>query len=143
MSTLPRVLFLCTGNSCRSQMAEGFARQIWGHRFEVASAGVETHGLNPWAVEAMVEAGVDISHHQSKDVATLATDFDHVVTVCDAAAGTCPVFPAVVGTVHQGFDDPPKMAMGLDDEEEILDCYRQVRDQIAAWIKNLPEHLGR
>lgn len=138
----PRVLFLCTGNSCRSQMAEGFARELYGDRYDVASAGIEMHGLNPRAVAVMSEVGVDISRHRSKTVAELTGEFDHVVTVCGHAAETCPVFPARVQRMHQGFDDPPRLAAGLDDEEAILDCYRRIRNEIRQWIDDLPGHLA-
>lgn len=136
-----RVLFLCTGNSCRSQMAEGFARARWPQGWEVASAGIETHGLNPSAVRVMAEAGVDISQHRSKRVEDLDGEFDFVVTVCGHAQETCPVFPGSAQRLHQGFEDPPRLAEGLEGEAA-LDCYRRVRDQIAAWVERLPAALA-
>lgn len=133
------ILFLCTGNSCRSQMAEGLMRHY--HDVDVASAGIETHGMNPYAIEVMKELGVDISGHRSKHVDELNADFDYVVTVCGHASENCPYFPAKVRIVHKGFDDPPKLAQGLTDHEEILDVYRRVRDEIADWIRDYPEQL--
>lgn len=135
-----RVLFLCTGNSCRSQMAEGWARALWGERIEVFSAGIETHGLNPNAVKVMAEAGVDISGHRSKLVDEfLDAGLDLVVTVCGHAHETCPMFPGGAKVIHAGFDDPPKLAESATGEEAKLDCYRRVRDQIKAFVATLPE----
>ncbi len=136
------VLFLCTGNSCRSQMAEGWARHLWGVKYDCYSAGTEKHGMNPYAVEVMQEAGVDISGQHSKTVQELPKiQFDLVVTVCDAAKEKCPYFPGGK-VVHQGFADPPKLAQGLKDKEEILKVYRQVRDEIKAAVQKLPKTLG-
>lgn len=130
-----KVLFLCTGNSCRSQMAEGWARHLRGDVIEPFSAGIETHGLNPYAVRVMAEAGVDISGHKSKLLSDLeGTDFDTVVTVCSNARETCPVFPGKAKVIHRGFDDPPQLAKSTRTEEEILDCYRRVRDEIRDYI---------
>ena len=141
---LPRVLFLCTGNSCRSQMAEGWARALHADRFAATSAGIETHGLNPYAVRAMAEAGVDISHHASKTVADLGPEpFDLVVTVCGHAHETCPVLPGAPRTLHRGFDDPPRLAAGLADEEAAMAPYRRVRDEIRAFVAALPDLLDR
>ncbi len=138
----PRVLFLCTGNSCRSQMAEGWARALRGDVIEVYSAGVERHGLNPDAVAVMREAGVDISAQHSKTVDELpGVEFDYVVTVCDNARESCPVFPAKVRRVHRSFDDPPRLARDAASREAALDCYRRVRDQIRDYILTLPEAL--
>ena len=137
-----RVLFLCTGNSCRSQMAEGWARRLKGGPIEAYSAGIETHGLNPRAVKVMAEAGVDISGHRSKHVRDLKdVPFDYVVTVCAHASGNCPVFPGKVKVVHVGFDDPPKLAAGARTEEEALIHYRRVRDEIRAFVEKLPDAL--
>jgi len=108
MTNKIRILFLCTGNSCRSQMAEGWTRHLKGDVIEPYSAGIEKHGLNSLAVKAMAEAGVDISRHESKVVSELPTmDFDFVVTVCGHAHETCPYFPSKAKIVHVGFDDPP------------------------------------
>jgi arsenate reductase len=137
-----RVLFLCTGNSCRSQMAEGWARFLKSDCIEAHSAGIETHGLNPSAVRVMAEAGVNISGHRSKLVGEFAdTAFDYVVTVCGHAHETCPFFPGGAKVIHVGFDDPPKLAAAVEGEEAKLDCYRRVRDQIRAFVESLPGRL--
>ena len=137
-----RVLFLCTGNSCRSQMAEGWARHLKGDLIEPYSAGIVAHGLNPDAVRVMAEAGVDISGHHSKRLDELgATEFDYVVTVCDNARESCPVLPGKTKTIHVGFDDPPRLAAGATSEAERLSPYRRVRDEIRAFIETLPESL--
>lgn len=135
----PRVLFLCTGNSCRSQMAEGWAKRLLAGRIEAYSAGTAPHGLNPLAVRAMGEAGVDISGHTSKRPEDLGVEFDFVVTVCDAAREACPVFPARTRVVHAGFDDPSRLAKHARTEEEALPHYRRVRDEIRAFVEALPE----
>ncbi len=138
------VLFLCTGNSCRSQMAEGWTRHLRGDRIAAYSAGIETHGLNPSAVKVMGEAGVDISMHQSQRLdAFKDINFDYVVTVCGHAHENCPVFPGKTKRVHVGFDDPPKLAAALDDPARKLNCYRRVRDQIKAYVETLPNSLLR
>ncbi len=135
-----KILFLCTGNSCRSQMAEGWACHIWGDQFEPYSAGIETHGLNQNAVKVMAEAGVDISRHESKHVKDLMhINFDYVITVCDHAGENCPVFPGKAKIVHRGFDDPPKLAKNAKIEEEALVHYRRVRDEIKDFVESLPE----
>ena len=137
-----KILFLCTGNSCRSQMAEGWARYLKGDVLEPYSAGIEVHGLNPYAVKVMKEVGVDISHHRSKHVKELFhIPFDYVVTVCDHANETCPVFPGRVKRLHVGFDDPPRLAATLSSEEEKLAVYRRVRDEIRAFVETLPDSL--
>ncbi|MFH1572216.1 MAG: arsenate reductase ArsC [Gemmatimonadota bacterium] len=139
-----KVLFLCTGNSCRSQMAQGFARHLKGDRIEAHSAGLETHGLNPRAVKVMAEAGVDISGHRSTHVDEYRDlAFDYVVTVCDHAHRSCPLFPGKAQVLHVGFDDPPRLARGAATEEEALGHYRRVRDEIRAFIESLPEGLER
>lgn len=136
------VLFLCTGNSCRSQMAEGWARHLKGDTIEPYSAGIATHGLNPNAVAVMAEAGVDISSHTSKTLNDLAgVKFDYVVTVCGHAHETCPMFPGDATVVHTGFDDPPKLAAGESDPEKALGHYCRVRDEIRAYVETLPESL--
>jgi arsenate reductase (thioredoxin) len=138
----PRVLFLCTGNSCRSQMAEGWARHLHGDKLETYSAGIETHGLNPNAVKVMAESGVDISGHRSKRVEELqGVKFDLVITVCSHASEHCPLFPVKARIIHQGFDDPPKLAAGAKTEEEALAHYRRVRDEIRAFVIRLPDLL--
>ncbi|WP_041695307.1 arsenate reductase (thioredoxin) [Alicyclobacillus acidocaldarius] len=128
-----RIYFLCTGNSCRSQMAEGWARHLGGERIEVQSAGIEAHGLNPRAVQVMQEVGIDISHHRSK---LIDPDFleqaDYVITLCGDANDRCPVTPPHVKRLHWGFPDPAK---ATGSEEEILNQFRQVRDAIGAQIR--------
>jgi arsenate reductase (thioredoxin) len=138
-----KILFLCTGNSCRSQMAEGWTRHLKGNLIEPYSAGVEPHGLDPRAVKAMEEVGIDISQHRSKDVSEVEQiDFDYVITVCDRAHESCPFFPAKTKVVHVGFDDPPRLAVGCSTEEEAIVHYRRVRDEIKAFVEKLPEVLG-
>jgi len=123
-------------------MAEGWARYLKGDVLEPYSAGIEVHGLNLYAVKVMKEAGVDISHHRSKHVKELFhIPFDYVVTVCDHANETCPVFPGRVKRLHVGFDDPPRLAATLSSEEEKLAVYRRVRDEIRAFVETLPESL--
>jgi arsenate reductase (thioredoxin) len=139
-----KILFLCTGNACRSQMAEGFARQLRGDAIEAYSAGTNPHGMNPLAIRVMSEAGVDISGGRSKHVDELKdVKFDHVVTVCDNAHETCPMFPGKTKVVHVGFQDPPKLARdaGAQTEEEALPYYRRVRDEIRKWVETLPQSL--
>ncbi|HEY7118493.1 MAG TPA: arsenate reductase ArsC [Tepidisphaeraceae bacterium] len=137
-----KVLFLCTGNSCRSQMAEGWARHLKGDVIEAYSAGVEPHGMNTDAVRVMGEAGVDISGQSSKHVDELrSVALDYVVTVCDHAHETCPIFPGATRVVHVGFDDPPRLAKSAKSAEEALGHYRRVRDQIRAFVESLPRSL--
>ncbi|MFP4477342.1 MAG: arsenate reductase ArsC [Desulfatibacillaceae bacterium] len=137
-----KILFLCTGNSCRSQMAEGWARHLKGEEIEAYSAGIETHGLNPLAVRAMAEAGVDISGQRSKLVdALMDVPFDYVVTVCGHAHETCPMFPGRARVVHVGFDDPPALAKNAKTEEEAMGAYRRVRDEIRDFVVQLPGNL--
>ncbi len=142
MPARPRILFLCTGNSCRSQMAAGWARQLRGDRLEALSAGVAPQGLNPRAVQVMAEAGVDIGGQRSRSLDDLAgTSLDVVVTVCDHARETCPVAPGGARVVHHGFDDPPALTADLTDEAAILAVYRRVRDEIRAFVETLPDAL--
>lgn len=139
-----KILFLCTGNSCRSQMAEGWARHLKADVLEPYSAGIETHGLNPNAVKVMAEAGVDISSQRSKLVDEFKNmEFDYVVTVCGHANETCPFFPGRTKVLHVGFDDPPKLAAACETDEERLDCYRLVRDKVKEFIQTLPEALAK
>jgi len=131
----PRVLFLCTANSCRSQMAEGWARHLLGDAIDAMSAGTRATNVNRLAIHVMAEAGVDISGHESKTLDDLApVPFDLVVTVCDDAREACPVLPGP-RTVHRGFDDPPRLAAGLGSEEARLEPYRRVRDEIRAFVE--------
>jgi arsenate reductase len=138
-----RALFLCTGNSCRSQMAEGWARNLKGDLIEPYSAGTVPKGVDPRAVKAMAEAGIDISRQKSKSVAAVADmQFDYVITLCDDAQQACPFFPAKTRLLHVGFDDPPRLAEGARDEEEAMQPYRRVRDQIRAYVETLPGSLS-
>jgi arsenate reductase len=137
-----KILFLCTGNSCRSQMAEGWAHALKNDVIEAWSAGIETHGLNPSAVKVMAEAGVDITNQKSENINDLLhIPFDVVITVCGHAHDNCPVFPGNARVIHVGFDDPPKLAAAVDVEEEKLHCYRRVRDEIKAFVEQLPGNL--
>lgn len=139
---MKNIMFLCTGNSCRSQMAEGFCRKYWGDKFNVYSAGTKKHGMNERAMKVMKEAGVDISSHYSKTTEELPKiNFDYVVTVCDSAKENCSYF-AGGKVVHVGFQDPPTLTRDLKDEIEIMVIYRRVRDEIESSIKNLPDTLG-
>ncbi|MCC6970661.1 MAG: arsenate reductase ArsC [Phycisphaerales bacterium] len=136
------MLFLCTGNSCRSQMAEGWARALLADRVEAHSAGTSPQGLNRLAVIAMREAGVDISRHESMSVESLARfEFAWVVTVCDSAREACPVFLATARVIHQSFDDPPRLAHGARSDTEALPHYRRVRDEIKEFVQRLPDVL--
>ncbi|SRR6266478_3491076 len=138
-----KVLFLCTGNSCRSQMAEGWARRLKGDVIEPYSAGIEKHGMNPHAVKVMAEAGVDISKQYSKTPGDLGPlEFDYVVTVCGDANERCPIFPGKAKVVHVGFDDPPKITRQLPDGEEKLSVYRRVRDEIRSFVETLPARIA-
>lgn len=129
MTKAKRVLILCTGNSARSQMAEGLLRSIGGNRFEVFSAGTHPSVVNPHAIEAMLEKGIDISRHRSKSVDEFAgQEFDYVITVCDNANENCPVFPGRTKRIHWSFEDP---AAASGSEEEKLKVFRRVRDEIA------------
>lgn len=140
MNTNKNILFLCTGNSCRSQMAHGWANHFLDDKVIAYSAGIETHGLNPNAIKVMQEVGVDISKHQSQHVDELREiSFDLVITVCDHAHEHCPILPGGGRVVHIGFEDPPKLANEVKEkggsEEEQLDCYRLVRDQIKEFVQ--------
>jgi arsenate reductase len=134
-----KVLFLCTGNSCRSQIAEGWARHLKADVMEAYSAGVSPGGLNKRAVATMAEAGVDISNHRSKHVSELMNiDFDYIVTVCDYAREQCPVFPGKLRRLHRLFSDPSFIEAG---EKEIMAEFRKLRDQIRAFIETMPQSL--
>lgn len=139
-----KVLFVCTGNACRSQMAEGWARHLTGDAIEPHSAGIVASGLDPRAVQVMAEAGVDISAQRSKRVTEVVeAGFDYVVSVCDYAGEHCPVFPGRTKLLHKGFDDPPSLAMATETEEEALAIYRRVRDEIRAFVQAMPSALER
>jgi len=142
-----KILFLCTGNSCRSQMAEGWARHLRGEVIEPFSAGIETHGLNPNAVRVMAEAGVDISGQRSRHVEEFRNiKFDYVITMCDHAQENCPLLVHDAPVYHVGFSDPPRLAMEIAQKgaglEEQLDCYRTVRDQIRDFVEGIPGNLA-
>jgi len=137
-----RVLFLCTGNSCRSQMAEGFSRHLKSGEIEAHSAGVNPKGVDPRAVKAMAEVGIDISAQKSRSIDEVKhLEFDYVITLCDNAQKTCPTFPAKTSVMHVGFEDPPRLAAAVRDGEETLTHYRRVRDEIRKFIEGLPEVL--
>jgi len=140
MTVKSKVLFLCTGNSCRSQMAEGWARHLKGDSIEAWSAGTKPHAVDPRAIKVMAEAGVDISGQASKHALDIINiPFDLVVTVCDAAREACPIFPGRMKIVHRGFEDPPRMVKSDATEEEILAHYRRIRDEIRDFVKTLPD----
>lgn len=137
-----RVLFLCTGNSCRSQMAEGWARHLKSDLIIAYSAGVEPQELDSNAVRVMAEAGVDISKQRAKHIRDLGrVNFDYVITVCDNARERCPYFAGGVKSLHKGFEDPPFLARNAKTEEEALTHYRRVRDEIKEFVQQLPETL--
>jgi len=146
MQTRLNLLFLCTGNSCRSQMAEGIARYYLGEKFNVYSAGIEKHGLNENALLVLKEIGIDIKNHYSKTIDEIKNVvFDYVITVCSDADEKCPFFPASVKIIHRGFDDPPKLAKKIKENggsfEDELNCYRKVRDEIKNMIINFDDLL--
>ncbi len=148
MSEKLTVLYLCTGNSCRSQMAEGWTRHLKGDVINSLSAGIETHGLNPNAVKVMAEVGIDIGSQCSQNINEFeGTKIDYMITVCGHAHETCPVFPTDCKVTHVGFPDPPKMAKELAaegaSEEEQLNCYREVRDEIKSFVETLPDSLTK
>lgn len=138
---MQNILFLCTGNSCRSQMAEGFCRKYWGDRFKVFSAGTKKHGMNERAIGVMKEVGVDISSHYSKTLEEINDiKFDYIVTVCDSAQENCPYIPSSK-IIHISFQDPPSLTKAMTDEKEILSVYRRVRDEIEDVIKSLQKYI--
>jgi arsenate reductase (thioredoxin) len=138
-----KILFLCTGNSCRSQMAEGWAGKLTAQDIEPYSAGVEPRAIDPRAVKAMAEAGIDISGQRSKHVHELkGIEFDFVITLCGQARETCPVFLGKTKVVHHGFEDPPKLAASAKTEEEAMSHYRRIRDEIKEFVRGLPGNLG-
>lgn len=133
------ILVLCTGNSCRSQMAEGYLRKFGQEEIEVYSAGIETHGLNPLAVKVMAEDGLDISRYTSNHVDEYANiDFDYIITVCDHARENCPYIPGKATRFHHNFPDPAKAS---GSEEEILEEFRKVRDMIMQYISDFIQNI--
>jgi len=142
MSKKAKVLFLCTANASRSQMAEGWARHLLGDVVEPYSAGVDPRGVHPAALKVLAEVGVDISKQRSKHVNDVkGIPFDYVVTLCDQAQEACPVFPGGGTRVHVGFDDPYTLAEGMQSEVEKLKVYRRVRDEIRDFVESLPAAL--
>ncbi len=138
-----KILFLCTGNSCRSQMAEGLARRLKGGSIDAYSAGTDPKGLDPRAVRVMAEIGIDISGQRPKHLDEFAgREFDYVITLCGGAREACPFFPGKTKRMHAGFDDPPELALGAATEEEALAHYRRVRDEIILFIDSMPGSLG-
>ena len=138
-----RILFLCTGNACRSQMAEGWTRHLKGDLIDACSAGIAPAGLSARTVKVMAEAGVDIADQRSKHVDEFqSVEFDYVVIVCGHANENCPVFPGKTKVVHVGFDDPPRLAANAATEQEALAHYRRVRDEIRDFVRTLPQALG-
>lgn len=139
---IPRILFICTGNSCRSQMAEGWVRHLKQGLFQPDSAGVEKHDLDPLAVKVMDEVGIDISRQKSKLIDDLKDkDFDYVVTICEDANKNCPIFPGKAKRVHCAFDNPPRIAKTLASQDEIMNLYRRVRDEIKEFVLKMPANL--
>jgi Protein-tyrosine-phosphatase len=135
---MKKVLVLCTGNSCRSQIAEGYLRHFAGDKAMIYSAGIETHGVNPKAIEIMKEDGIDISGHTSNHIDEYSNiDFDFVITVCDNAQERCPYFPSNAIKFHHNFPDPAK-AEG--NAQEVIEQFRQVRDMIKAYAKDFVNH---
>ena len=138
---MKNVLFLCTGNSCRSQMAEGWGKSLLGDKFNFYSAGTKKHGLNERAIKVMAEAGIDISYHESNTPDELPeSHMDFVFTVCSDAHENCPYFPGGK-IIHIGFDDPPRLTKDFNDEEEVLSVYRRVRDEIRDVVENLETYM--
>ena len=134
-----KVLFLCTGNACRSQIAEGWARHLKADVVDAYSAGIRPIGVSSRAIKTMTEAGVDISSHTSKSIDDLGgIDFDYVVTLCDNAAQNCPAFPGKAKIIHKPFKDP---YFATGSEEQVMAEFRKVRDQIRAFIETIPDSL--
>ena len=135
-----KILFLCTGNSCRSQMAEAWTKNLKKDIIEAYSAGIKPSHVDSRAIKVMAEAGIDMSDQYSKSVWDLMDiDFDVVITLCGHAKETCPVFPGKTMVLHRGFEDPPELAETAKNEEEVLQHYRRVRDEISIFIKEMPE----
>lgn len=135
------ILFLCTGNSCRSQMAEGFAKIILKNNYNIYSAGIKKTALNPYAIKVMNNVSIDISNHYSKTISELPTkNFDYVITVCDNAKESCPVFSGKTKMIHHNISDPPSLCENINDKKAKFAVYSRVRDEIKAYIENL-EHV--
>lgn len=145
MEPRKKILFLCTGNSCRSQMAEAWCKALQGAVFEAYSAGVSPHGIDPVAARVMRESGLDISANRSKKISDLPVSpdsLDYVITICGSAQERCPLFPGKAKVLHRGFDDPPSLAANAHSDEELLDIYRRVRDEIRDFMQTLPAWLA-
>lgn len=141
-SSIPKILFVCTGNSCRSQMAEGWVRYLKKDVLQPVSAGIEKHGLDRLAIKVMDEVGIDISKQTSKLINELEDkDFDYVVTICEDANRNCPVFPGKAKQIYHAFDNPLIIAKTLKSQEEIISLYRRVRDEIKEFVSNMPGNL--
>lgn len=139
-----KILFLCTGNSCRSQMAEAWTKKLKGNVIDAYSAGTLPKGVDSRAIKSMSEVGIDISGYRSKSTIELMDmEFDYVITLCDDAQQSCPFFPAKTRVLHHGFEDPPVLAVGAKNEEEAMGHYRRIRDEIRAFVDNLPESLEK
>lgn len=142
-TTLPKVLFVCTGNSCRSQMAEAWGRKLLSKKFQFFSAGTANQGVNPYAIEVMEEVDVSIKNNKAKTFNELPhKDFDFVITLCDEGKATCPTYPSGK-TLHQTFDDPPELTKKAGSRAEILNVFRRVRDEIKEYVSKLDEHVKR
>ena len=138
-----KILFLCTGNTCRSQMAEGLTRYLKSDIISPYSAGVDPGEINLRAVKSMAEIGIDISRGFPKTIESLGDiAFDYVITLCDHANESCPLFPGKTKRLHWGFEDPPKLAENASTEEEAMGHYRSVRDEIRAFVEKLPNVLN-
>lgn len=139
---MKRILFLCTGNSCRSQIAEAWTRHLKGDTFEAYSAGVEPREVDSKAIKVMAEVGISLKGNESKGLDSLQhLEFEYVITLCNHARETCPFFPAKTRLLHMAFDDPPELARTAGDEEEALHHYRRVREEIRAFVEGMPENL--
>lgn len=139
-----KIVFICTGNSCRSQMAEAFMEKYHGDRYQAFSAGTNPSEVKPRAIKVLQEKGLDISKNSSKHISELPfTTADYVITVCDDAMENCPFFPATKKALHHSFDDPPALEKDEESEVEKLHHYRRVRDEIEAYIRQLPDLLNR
>lgn len=138
---MKNILFLCTGNSCRSQMAEGWGKALKGDKYNFFSAGTKKHGLNSNAVRVMAEQGIDISHHVSNTLDELGDiQLDIIFTVCSDAQENCP-YLAGTNMIHVGFDDPPRLTKNLKNDDDIIQEYRKVRDEIKDFISNIEDYL--
>ena len=139
MKEKKKILFLCTGNSCRSQMAEAWTRHLRNDEYEAYSAGTAPRGIDHMAIHVMSEAGIDISSQRSKGIDSLGMiEFDYVITLCDNARESCPYYPAKTKLIHKGFDDPAKLAEGSKGDKDAIKIYRKVRDEIKDYVMNLP-----